>query len=46
MKYALLIYSSEDAGPQTEEEMMAEMPQWFGYTAELCLLYTSDAADE
>ena len=35
MKYALLIYSAEDAGPQTEEEMMAEMPEWFGYTEEL-----------
>ncbi len=35
MKYALLIYSSEAAGPQTEEEMMAEMPQWFAYTEEL-----------
>lgn len=35
MKYALLIYSAEDAGPQSEEEMMAEMPQWFSYTEEL-----------
>ena len=35
MKYAILIYSSEDAGPQTEEEMMAEMPQWFAFTEEL-----------
>lgn len=35
MKYALLIYSSEQAGPQTEEAMMAEMPSWFAYTEEL-----------
>ncbi len=35
MKYALLLYSSEAAGPQTEEEMMAEMPEWFGFTEEL-----------
>lgn len=35
MKYALLIYSSEAAGPQSEEEMMAEMPSWFAYTEEL-----------
>lgn len=35
MRYALLIYSAEDAGPQTEEEMMAEMPSWFAYTEEL-----------
>jgi len=35
MKYALLIYSSESVGPQTEEEMMAEMPKWFAYTEEL-----------
>jgi hypothetical protein len=35
MKYALLLYSSEAAGPQTEEEQMAEMPAWFSYTEEL-----------
>jgi len=35
MKYALLIYSAENVGPQTEEEMMAEMPAWFGFTEEL-----------
>lgn len=35
MKYALLIYSSEDAGPQGEQEMMEEMPQWFAFTEEL-----------
>ena len=35
MKYALLIYSAEDAGPQSEEEMMEEMPQWFAFTEEL-----------
>ena len=35
MKYALLIYGAPDAGPQTEEEVMAEMPQWFAYTEEL-----------
>jgi hypothetical protein len=35
MKYALLIYSSEAAGPQTEEAMMEEMPEWFSYTEEL-----------
>jgi len=35
MKYALLIYSAVDAGPQSEEEMMAEMPQWFAFTEEL-----------
>ena len=35
MKYALLIYSAEDAGPQTPEDQMAEMPQWFAYTEEL-----------
>jgi len=35
MKYALLIYSSEDAGPQTEEEIGAEMPSWMGFTEEL-----------
>lgn len=35
MKYALLLYSSEDAGPQSEEEMMEEMPQWFAFTEEL-----------
>jgi len=35
MKYALLIYSSEDVGPQTEEQMMTEMPKWFEFTEEL-----------
>jgi len=35
MKYALLIYSAPDAGPQTEEAMMAEMPQWFAVTEEM-----------
>ena len=35
MQYALLIYSAIDAGPQTEDEQMAEMPQWFAYTEEL-----------
>jgi len=35
MKYALLIYSAEDAGPQTDEELGAEMPLWFGFTEEL-----------
>ncbi len=35
MKYALLLYSSEAAGPQTEEEMAEEMPKWFGFTEEL-----------
>ena len=35
MKYALLLYSSEDAGPQGEEEMMEEMPKWFAFTEEL-----------
>lgn len=35
MKYAILIYSSEQAGPQSEEEMMAEMPEWFAFTEEL-----------
>ena len=35
MKYALLIYSAEDVGPQTEAEMAEEMPQWFAFTEEL-----------
>ena len=35
MKFALLIYSSEQVGPQSEEEMMAEMPEWFAFTEEL-----------
>jgi len=35
MQYALLIYSDPAAGPQSEEEMMAEMPQWFAFTEEL-----------
>ena len=35
MQYALLIYSSLDAGPQSEEEQAAEMPAWFAYTDEL-----------
>ena len=35
MQYALLIYSAPDAGPQTEEAQMAEMPAWFAYTEEL-----------
>jgi len=35
MKYALLIYSATDVGPQTEEEQAAEMPAWFGFSAEL-----------
>ncbi|NNC78668.1 MAG: YciI family protein [Acidimicrobiales bacterium] len=35
MQYALLLYSSPDAGPQSEEDMMAEMPQWFAYTEEI-----------
>ena len=35
MKYALLLYSAEDAGPQGEQEMMEEMPAWFTYTEEL-----------
>ncbi len=35
MKYALLLYSSEDAGPQGEEGMVEEMPKWFAYTEEL-----------
>lgn len=35
MKYALLLYSSEDAGPQGEEAMVEEMPKWFAFTEEL-----------
>lgn len=35
MKYALLLYSAEDAGPQGEQEMMEEMPKWFAFTEEL-----------
>ncbi len=35
MKYALLLYSAEDVGPQGEKEMMDEMPRWFSFTEEL-----------
>jgi len=35
MQYALLLYSSPDAGPQSEDDMMAEMPKWFAYTEEI-----------
>jgi len=35
MKYALLLYSAPDAGPQGEEAMTEEMPKWFSYTTEL-----------
>lgn len=33
MRYMLLLYSAEDAGPQPDtEEMAEEMTQWFAYT--------------
>lgn len=33
MKYMLLLFSAEDAGPQPgTEEQAAEMEQWFAYT--------------
>lgn len=35
MKYLLLLYSSSEAGPQTEEENAAQMPRWFSYTEDL-----------
>lgn len=36
MKYALLLYSDEAAGPQPgTPEMDAEMPLWFQYTEQL-----------
>lgn len=35
MQYMILIYSAQDAGPQTPEEMGASMPGWFGYTEEM-----------
>ena len=35
MQYMLLLYSAADAGPQSEEEMAAEMPAWFAFTDEL-----------
>ncbi len=36
MRYMLLLYSAEDAGPAPEtEEFAAEMEQWFSLTAEM-----------
>lgn len=35
MKCMLLLYSEPTAGPQTDEEMAAEMPLWFAYTEAL-----------
>ncbi|MEL6983749.1 MAG: YciI family protein [Actinomycetota bacterium] len=36
MRYMLLLYSAEDAGPQPEtEEFGAEMEKWFAYTNEI-----------
>lgn len=36
MRYMLLIYSEEDAGPQPgDDDFAAEMTKWFTYTTEL-----------
>jgi len=35
MQYMLLLYSAPETGPQTPEEHMAIMPQWFAYTEEM-----------
>ena len=46
MKYMCLIYSAPDAGPQSEAEMAASMPEWFAFNdlvAEAGQLITGDA---